>query len=170
MKKNKPSTTAYGAFEWLDSVIFSLSIVLLIFTFVIKTYTVQGSSMEPMFFTGNQVFAVDFLYTPKQGDVVIIDENNGLAEPLIKRVAALEGQTVEINARGEVLVDGVPFEQPIAANEANLAGDMSYPVTVPEGHIFVLGDNREVSLDSRYTALGFVDMRSVVGREIIKLG
>ena len=170
MNKKTPSTIAYGAFEWLDSVIFSLSIVLLLFTFAIKTYTVQGSSMEPMFITGNQVFAVDFLYTPKQGDVVIIDENNGLREPLIKRVAALEGQTVEITALGEVLVDGVPFEQPIPAGEANLAGDMSYPLTVPEGYIFVLGDNRAVSLDSRYSSLGFVDMRSVVGREIIKMG
>ena len=171
MNKNAASKTAFTAFEWLDSIVFSLSVVLLLFTFVIKTYTVQGVSMEPTFHTGERIFALDFLYEPKQGDVVIIDANNSLSEPLIKRVVAVAGQSVDIDREsGALTVDGVEFSDPIAAGADNLRGDTAFPVTVPEGCIFVMGDNRGASLDSRYSALGFVDARSVVGREVLSMG
>lgn len=149
----------------------SLSLVLLIFTFAVKTFAVQGPSMLPTLKTGDRVFAVDFLRSPEQGDIVIIDENNGSGEPLIKRVVALGGQTVYIEPEsGRVYVDGVEFAVPAEGDADSLRGDFSYPVTVPEGYIFVMGDNRAESLDSRYSVLGFIDERCVVGREVTVLG
>ncbi len=171
MKKKNVSNGTLTVFEWLDSIVFALAFVLFIFTFILKTYSVQGTSMLPNFVSGDRVFAYGAFYTPQQGDVVIIDDNNLLREPLIKRVAAVGGQTIDIDrTSGVVRVDGAEFDYPIPASEANAGGDMLYPLTVPQGYVFVMGDNRAVSLDSRYTSLGLIDARSVVGKEFIKLG
>ena len=109
-------------------------------------------------------------YEPQSGDVVVIDDNNNLDEPLIKRVVATAGQKVNIDpTTGAVTVDGVAFDEPIAAADVNVRGDAVYPLTVPEGYVFVMGDNRAVSLDSRYSQLGCVDVRSIVGKELFTL-
>lgn len=169
-ENTKYNKRVLSAFEWLDSIVFSLTIVLLIFTFAIKTFIVQGSSMEPNFYTGDRVFALELGYEPQSGDVVVIDDNNNLDEPLIKRVVATAGQTVNIDpTTGAVTVDGVAFDEPIAAADVNVRGDAVYPLTVPEGYVFVMGDNRAVSLDSRYSQLGCVDVRSIVGKELFTL-
>lgn len=163
----KLNRLASSAFEWIDSIVFSLTIVLLLFTFAVKTFIVQGSSMEPNFFTGDRVFALELMYEPQQGDVVVIDDNNKLNEPLIKRVVATEGQTVNIDmVTGVVTVDGIEFNSPIDTSSNNIRGDIEYPIVIPQGYVFVMGDNRAVSLDSRYSELGCVDVRSIVGKEI----
>ncbi|MEG2083664.1 MAG: signal peptidase I, partial [Oscillospiraceae bacterium] len=130
-----------------------------------------GSSMQPQFKTGDYVIAYGLFYQPRQGDVVIIDDNNSLGEPLIKRVIATEGETVDVDrVTGAVMVDGEPFPDVVSAGSDNLRGDVKYPCIVPKGCIFVMGDNRSVSLDSRFGALGFVDTRSVVGKEVLVFG
>lgn len=130
---------------------------------------VQGPSMEPTLYQGNRVLVFSLLYEPKQGDVIVMDESLEIGDSIVKRVVATEGQTVDINtATGEVTVDGVVFDAPIKTSLDNvIQGDsMSFPVTVPEGHVFVMGDNRAHSYDSRTSSLGFIDERDIIGKAI----
>ena len=167
MNETKSNRRAASVYEWAESLLFALAVVLLAFTFVLKSYIVDGSSMVPTLLSGQRVFALSLFYTPQTGDIIIIDENNALDEPLVKRVVATAGQTVDIDpATGEITVDGAVFDAPISATTDNLRGDTSYPLTVPQGFLFVMGDNRARSLDSRYAALGFVDARAVLGKKI----
>jgi len=125
--------------------------------------------MYPTLVEGNRVYVICAFYKPVQGDVVIMDEKLQIGDSIIKRVVAVEGQTVDINKEtGEVTVDGVVFKTPIATTTKNIVADskMSYPVVVPKGYIFVMGDNRGNSLDSRYDRVGFIDLRDVIGKAI----
>lgn len=170
MESSKKNKAAVSAYEWAENILFSVAVVMLIFTFVVKTYIVDGSSMVPTLLSGDRVFAQSLFYTPASGDVIVIDDNNSLSEPLVKRVVATAGQTVEMDpATGEIRVDGAVFDTPIATSADNVRGDQTYPLTVPEGYLFVMGDNRGASLDSRYTELGLIDARSVLGREFYAL-
>ncbi len=156
-KSNRVLVSAYG---WAESVLSALLTVIVVFTFCIKTYRVDGMSMYPTLNDGERIVAVDLFYTPKRGDIVIVDENNSYGKPLVKRVVATEGQTVEVLSDGRLYIDGVLCDE----NPANVYGDLSYPYTVPDGCVFLMGDNREVSVDSRSLRIGAVDERSIVGK------
>lgn len=156
-------------YDWVDAFLVALCLVVAVFTFIIKSYIIDGSSMAPTYNTNDHVIALSLFYTPKQGDVVIIDKNNGSNLPLIKRVVATEFQTVNINrVTGEVTVDEIPFDAPIPASVDNVEGDLNYPVVVPQNCVFVMGDNRGVSNDSRYSSVGFINEMSIVGKAVFK--
>ena len=147
----------------------ALSVVILLFIFIFKTYMVRGSSMIPTLIEGNRVYVICALYKPSQGDIVIMDERLQTGDSIVKRVIATEGQELYIDGEtGEITVDGVVYKYPIATTTKNIVLNtgMVYPVIVPEGHIFVMGDNRGNSLDSRYAKVGFVDVRDVIGRAL----
>lgn len=157
--------------EWIKAFVFAGVIVALIFGFVIRPVEVKGHSMEPTLQNSDRLIEWMLFYTPKQGDIVILSEKTGLDEALVKRVIATEGQTVEINDAGEVLVDGVLLNEDYIYEPIDQAhlGDWEYPVTVPEGCIFVMGDNRNHSTDSRYAEVGFVDVDEVIGKVFLRL-
>ena len=157
--------------EWVKAFVFAGIIVALIFGFVIRPVEVLGHSMEPTLQNSDRLIEWMLFYTPKQGDIVILSEKTGLDEALVKRVIATEGQTVEINEAGEVLVDGVLLNEDYIYEPIDQAhlGDWEYPVTVPEGCIFVMGDNRNHSTDSRYAEVGFVDVDEVIGKVFLRL-
>ena len=155
-------------YEWLDALVFALVAVVVLFTFVFKSYMVRGISMEPTLYDGYRVFVYSFMYTPSQGDIIVMDESLEIGDySIVKRVVAVENQTVDIDPdTGEITVDGVVFDTPISTSHTNNAGDMDFPGVVPEGYIFVMGDNREHSLDSRYQRIGFIDKRNIIGKAI----
>ncbi len=166
--------------EWIESIVLSVFIIVLVFTFFIRFVGVSGTSMLNTFQNGDRLIIQKIGYTPKVGDVVVLSrsylplDNPDSTEPIIKRIIALGGQKVEIkSSTGEVFVDGkLLHEDYVEGTTTVVEGGMlldSYVVEVPEGHLFVMGDNREVSKDSRNPAVGTIDEHYVLGKAILRV-
>jgi len=152
-------------FEWLESLTAAVVITVLIFTFVGRVATVSGSSMFPTLQDGNMLLLSDLFYQPAYGDIVIITQPHSPQEPLIKRIIATEGQQVYIDfALGEVYVDGELLDEPYICEPTYQDFDVTFPQVVPAGHVFVMGDNRNNSLDSRVSRIGMIDERNILGK------
>ena len=154
-------------YEWLEALISSLIVVVLLFTLLFRIVNVSGPSMLPTLQSNDRVLLTSYFYQPKQGDVVVITHTAKLQEPIIKRVIALENQTVDIDFEtGTVYVDGQALDESayIENGITTQPSDYTSPLTVPPGHLFVLGDNRAVSNDSRSSAVGMIDERYVLGK------
>lgn len=172
---DKKCLGAKDIFEWLEVIISALIAVVIIFTVVFRVATIEGSSMENTLFENQKVIITNWFYTPEKGDIVVVSRNadnnatsieNDGNGPIIKRVIATEGQLVDIKG-GVVYVDGVPLDEPYTKTPTNQLYDVEFPVYVPEGHIFCLGDNRNESLDSRSSRIGnggMIDVRYVLGK------
>ena len=171
--EQKPgSAFAREVYDWVESGIMAIVCVILIFTFAGRLVGVSGDSMLETLHDQDRLIAVSFLYKPANGDIVVASKPNVRNEPLIKRVIAVGGQTVEVSREtGEVLVDGVVIHEdyiPEPLNPTN-AGDMNYPIIVPEGYVFLMGDNRNHSWDSRYKGVGLIDERHILGRAVYRV-
>lgn len=165
--ERKVGPFANSCFEWMEALITSLIVVVIVFTFLFRVVNVSGSSMLPTLESSDRVLLSSLFYTPKQGDVVVISRTVGLSKPIIKRVIATEGQEVDIDFEtGTVFVDGHSLDESayIENGITTQPSDMEFPVKVPDGHIFVLGDNRSVSKDSRSSDVGMVDTRYILGK------
>ena len=178
VSNNPPMVPAKGIktlYEWLEEVVIALTLVILVFTFLFRVVTVTGESMLPNFVEGQKLIVTNLGHSVEQGTVVVI--TNVLNEPIIKRVIATEGQTVDIDYEtGVVYVDGEAvdetqfgLENGITTRPYSTLEAMVFPQTVPEGCVFVLGDNRGVSKDSRYTEVGMVDTRHILGEAVFTL-
>ncbi len=158
---------------WLQAMVFALVCIILIFTFVGRIIGVQGESMVPTLHNGDMLLLQSIGYHPKQGDVVVLTKKSFMDQPIVKRVIAVGGQTVEIDYDAqEVRVDGEKIDEPyLDINEKmqRPGWDSIDSVVVPEGSIFVMGDNRNHSSDSRVPELGVVDERYVLGRALFIL-
>lgn len=162
------SSITEQAYEWAESIVFALAAVVLVFTFIFRTVSVDGTSMQNTLQNGDRVIICNFNYSPKQGDIVALYAKN-LRKPIIKRVIALGGQTVNIDyARSKVYVDGKEYDAPIKETMHQM-GNVKLPAKVPQGCVFVMGDNRNVSLDSRYVEVGMVDVKYIVGHAIFRI-
>lgn len=161
--------------EWLETIVAAFALVTVVFTFVARVITVDGISMEPTYFDGNRVLVTALAGEAQQGDVVIIV--HALEDTIIKRVVATEGQWVDFDPElGELTVDGVPLfgekygiENGITQIPQRPGLVMDFPQQVPEGCVFVLGDNRGASTDSRYLAVGMIDRRNILGKVVFDL-
>lgn len=154
---------------WLQALVMALVILILAFTLVGRIIGVDGHSMEPTLHHGDMLILQSIGYEPRQGDVVVLTKPFGsVTSPIVKRIIAVGGQTVEIDYdAGTVTVDGVVLDEPYI-NEIMMEPGYENitSVTVPEGSIFVMGDNRNHSSDSRDVDLGVVDNRYVLGRAL----
>jgi len=170
-----PSKGVRTLFEWLEEIAVALSLVILVLTFVFRVVTVSGGSMLPNYVDGERLIIANHGYKVEQGSVVVL--TNVLDEPIIKRVIATEGQTVDINyTTGVVYVDGVALderqfglENGITTSPSSLYEPLIFPQTVPKNCVFVLGDNRGQSQDSRYATVGMVDARHILGEAIFTI-
>jgi len=157
-------------YEWVQALVCSVLTVVVLFTFVIRLIGVDGHSMVPTLQHGDRMLVLNsMLYHDYQyGDIVVLRKESFLHEPVVKRVIATEGQTVDIDfLNGCVYVDGVLLKEDYI-NELTLKDyGTAFPLTVPEGSIFVMGDNRNHSNDSRDPALGTVDTRCVIGKAVL---
>ena len=153
-----------ASFDWLDSIIYALLAIFILFTFLFRLVGVSGQSMEPTLHNGDWL-AVRAVNTKiNRGDIVVVTQPNRLNEPIIKRVIAVAGDIVDINFfTGEVTVNGVVTDEPYIAEKTVRSFDTSFPLTVPQNCVFVMGDNRNHSLDSRSSVIGFIDTRYILG-------
>lgn len=171
-------------FDYFEIVCISLVAVLLIFTFALRLCRVDGDSMNNTLTHGENLVISDVLYTPKRGDVVVFHLcNDYYSEPLVKRVIATEGETVRIDYNANtVSVNGKILDEDyiyLKGSKHYLRSDSIseytdfengiFEATVPEGHVFVLGDNRNNSSDSRSQTVGMVDTNVLLGRAIFRV-
>ncbi|MGI6498562.1 MAG: signal peptidase I [Oscillospiraceae bacterium] len=156
---------------WLQAMVFALVCIILVFTFVGRIIGVEGESMEPTLLDGDMLLLQSIGYHPKQGDIVVLTKESFMEQPIVKRVIAVGGQTVRIDYEaGEVRVDGAVLDEPYINELMQSPGwDNVDDITVPEGSIFVMGDNRNHSTDSRAPQVGTVDERDVLGRALLVL-
>ncbi len=169
-------------YEWVDAVVLSVVVIILLFTFVFRIVGIQGESMMDTLNDGDRVIISDLFYTPEQGDVVVISRNylnqsgdtNENDSPIIKRVIATEGQTVKINPiTGSVYVDGRELDEdyikPGTITTWNNGNNSTQEVVVEKGKIFVMGDNRSNSADSRSPEIGQIDVKYVLGHALFRI-
>ena len=162
-KKKKENRGKLNVFEVFESIIGALVVITIIFTFFFRVFDVDGPSMKPTLQHNDKVIVSTVGYKVQKGDIVVISEAADLDEPIVKRVIAVGGDTVDINfTTGVVTVNGT--EEDYTDELTSQQFDIAFPITVPEGTVFVLGDNRPNSLDSRSTRVGCVDERFIVGK------
>ena len=154
--------------EWYEALISAALVLVLIFSFFFRISQVDGSSMVPTLVNGDKLIVWGAGYTPQRGDVVIVDSYTSYGKPLVKRVIAKGGDTVSIDyATGTVAVNGEVLQEDYIAEPTYLGYDVQFPYTVPEGTVFVMGDNRNQSLDSRSTYVGCIDERDILGKVLV---
>ena len=165
---------AEEVYSMLHDLVWILTVVTIVFVFLIRIVGVDGSSMYPTLEDHDYLFlrsnGVDSTY--RQGDIVVLTVPSFDEHPIVKRVIATEGQTVDIDFyAGTVYVDGQRLDEPYIFEPTflNYSSGLTYPATVPEGCIFVMGDNRNNSTDSRYAPIGMVDTRYVMGTVFFRI-
>ena len=167
-EQEKQTAKGRDLYEWVQSLVGSVLVVVAIFTFVIRMMGVDGHSMLNTLQHGDRLLVVNSMlyHDYKYGDIVILRKNGVFDDdPIVKRVIAVEGQTVDIDfAEGIVYVDGEALEEDYIREPTYTAEGTEFPLSVPEGSIFVMGDNRNGSSDSRDYRLGTVDTRYVIGK------
>ena len=153
-------------YDIVKTILFMFSIICIIFTFIFRDANVVGNSMVDTLHNNDKVILTNFMYMPKPGDIVVINAENQIEKDIIKRVIATEGQTLSIDYNtGKVLVDGVIIDEPyISSYTIKPNNEYDIPYVIPEGYIFVMGDNRNVSLDSRDSEIGLIPVSDVIGK------
>jgi len=169
-KQEQPSR---GLYEWAQALVCSVLLAVVVFAFGVRVVGVSGGSMRETLQNGDLLLVVNSLFCGdyERGDVVIAAKSDfEYGEPIVKRVIATGGQTVDIDFdRGIVYVDGEALIEPYIREATYLAEGMEFPLTVPEGSVFLMGDNRNGSRDSRDSELGAVDTRCLIGRAVFLL-
>lgn len=176
MKKKEASvpekeyTSQQSFLLYIRDIVYLLTVILLVGILLFRNVVVSGGSMNATLVDGDYLMLISntFYHNPKQGDIVVASKKSfDGGKPIVKRVIATEGQTVDIDFDlGIVYVDGKPLEEDYTLTKTTTHGGTEFPLEVEAGHIFVMGDNRNNSRDSRYTEIGQIDTREVIGKAV----
>ncbi len=183
-KENAPKGAIHAVLDYVEMFVFTVAVVILVLSFGFRLCRVSGPSMNNTLLNGEQLIVSNLFYTPDTGDIIVFhqtsDVNDKFNEPIVKRVIATEGEFVKIDyvqSKVYVSADNVFTEDEVLQEDYIIEGKPNYlsytanvfVYEVPEGHLFVMGDNRPVSADSRYSAVDFVDERRVLGKVLFRV-
>lgn len=164
--------------EWCEAFVMAIFVVILVFIFFLRVVEVSGDSMNDTLTNADRILISHLNYTPKSGDIVVCN-SDGLEKVIVKRCIGVAGDVVKIDySTGTVTVNGVEMDQSFIKEEMNdtlnfnqtyRTGDHEYTYTVPEGTIFAMGDNRNHSTDSRWSAVGFISTDDVLGKAVFRI-
>ncbi len=164
--KPDPYASVRELYDWIYCLLFALVVCVVLFAFAFHVIDVVGSSMVPTLHNGDKMLVSGLFYTPKAGDVIVFKKNEyDPNKALVKRVIATEGQEINMDfANGIVYIDGEAIAEPYINELTYNKLDFIGPKTVPAGCVFVMGDNRNASVDSRKSEIGMLDTRLILGR------
>ena len=161
MKKKAVSV----CYEWLKPIICAFCVAILLIVFAVRMVNVDGPSMMDTLQNGDKVLITNLFYTPVAGDIVAISHGENFDAPLIKRVIATQGQTLKIDSKtGDVIVDGILLNEPYIKDLTVGGVNWDFPYVIPRGKLFVMGDNRTISKDSRDVQIGLIDQDDILGK------
>jgi signal peptidase I, bacterial type len=157
-------------YEWMQCVVIALIACVLVFVFIARVIDVIGDSMVPTLENGDKIVITRLAGDYKQGDIVVLRKDTFREEPIVKRIIAVAGQTINIDFdTGIVYVDGKALQEDYVNEPTYKSLDFKGPVTVPAGCVFVMGDNRNNSTDSRDDRIGCVDTRYILGKVVFRI-
>ncbi|MBQ3603586.1 MAG: signal peptidase I [Clostridia bacterium] len=168
--KETKLTFAQRLVEIASIIASSIIAIMLIFTFVFRVVGVSGPSMMNTLRNGDWLLVSAFITEPERGDIVIVTQPNTFNEPIVKRVIAVGGDTIDIDfAAATVTVNGKVINEPyLATPTTDDEGGWTYPLTLEEGQVFVMGDNRQHSTDSRSADIGLIDENYILGQVMVR--
>lgn len=169
-RRRQKMTWQRSLLTYLHDLVFLLAAIIVVFLLVFRVVVVSGRSMNNTLYDGDYLLLLSnmFYRSPRQGDVIVASKDSFKdGAPIVKRIIATEGQTVDIDFdRGVVIVDGKELDEPYTRTLTTRDEGMDFPQTVPEGCVFVLGDNRDDSKDSRHMDIGFIRKEEIMGKVI----
>lgn len=175
MDKNKSENKGAlnSIYDFVSVIATAVVAVAFAFIFIFRTVGVVGSSMYPTLENSDRIILSAFTFSPENGDIVVTcqpNESPAIEDVLVKRVIATEGQTVDIDFnKGIVYVDGEALDEPYVNEPTRDREDFDEPVTVPEGYVFVMGDNRNYSTDSRDNRIGLIREEYILGEALFRM-
>lgn len=171
--KREKGSLASDLFDWAEALVYALALLVVVCAFFVRLSGVQGTSMYPTLDNGDQLLLLSFGYNePERGDIVVLMADDFMDKPLVKRVIGIGGDVIDMDPSGTVTVNGEALYEPYI-NDLNgqdmYLGDIQFPLTVPDGQVFVMGDNRNGSSDSRKAEVGTIPYEKIVGKAVFRL-
>lgn len=172
IERKRIHPTVLKVYEWAGTFVSSFVVVFILVAFIFRTASVSGSSMVPTLESGDKLIVSNLVSNYGYGDIVVVCQPNFLNENLIKRVIAVGGDTVDIDfVQGIVYINGKKIDELYINTMTNLkpSDSLDFPLVVPQGFLFVMGDNRNASLDSRSQSIGLIDERYIFGKAYFRI-